>query len=201
MKIFRERLKIAMGTKAITQSDLCKLTGIPKSAMSQYLSGEFQPKDDRAEIIAKALNVSVARLMGYSAFRDENCRYESEVKRVSKFNTRLKELRYRDNITQQELADKLGISKSSVNMYERDEREPGLDLLEKKADFFDVSVDNLLGRSASVGITSALTNVTTAALIEELKHRNSAETQITKPQSDFEIKINGSATVFVITEK
>lgn len=66
---------------------------------------------------------------------------------MSKFNLRLKELRQQTGLTQQALADDLGISKSSVNMYERAEREPGLDLLETIANVFGVSVDYLVGKS------------------------------------------------------
>lgn len=64
---------------------------------------------------------------------------------MSEFYRRLRQLRGERQLTQQELADALGISKSSVNMYERGEREPGLDLLEKIAGFFGVDVDDLLG--------------------------------------------------------
>lgn len=65
MKEFNERLKIAMNLKKITQSELCELTGIPKSAMSQYVSGAFAPKQERTYLIAKALNVNEAWLLGY----------------------------------------------------------------------------------------------------------------------------------------
>jgi transcriptional regulator with XRE-family HTH domain len=47
------------------QSELCAKTGIPKSAMSQYISGAFEPKQDRIYLIAEALNVDEAWLMGY----------------------------------------------------------------------------------------------------------------------------------------
>ena len=59
-----ERIKLAMELKGIKQSDICKVTGIPKSAMSQYVSGSFEPKQNRIYLIAKALNVSEAWLMG-----------------------------------------------------------------------------------------------------------------------------------------
>lgn len=62
---FKDRLKEAMKRNAISQSDLVRLTNIPKSALSQYLSGAFEPKKDRLGIIAQALNVSEAWLMGY----------------------------------------------------------------------------------------------------------------------------------------
>lgn len=64
-----------------------------------------------------------------------------------KFNSRLKYLREYANISQQTLADKIGISKSSINMYERGEREPGLETLEAIADFFNCDMDYLLGKS------------------------------------------------------
>ena len=60
-----ERLREALEIRNLRQSDLCELTGIPKSAMSQYVSGAFEPKQDRVELIAKALNVTEAWLMGY----------------------------------------------------------------------------------------------------------------------------------------
>lgn len=66
---------------------------------------------------------------------------------MPKFNERFKYLRSQKKLSQQELADLLGISKSSVNMYERGEREPGLETLELIADFFNVDMDYLLGKS------------------------------------------------------
>lgn len=65
MQKFHERLKYAMDLSGLTQTDLCKKTNIPKSAMSQYISGAFKPKDNRTFLIAKALNVNEAWLMGY----------------------------------------------------------------------------------------------------------------------------------------
>jgi transcriptional regulator with XRE-family HTH domain len=47
------------------QSELCGITKIPKSAISQYISGAFEPKQDRVYLIAQALNVSEAWLMGF----------------------------------------------------------------------------------------------------------------------------------------
>ena len=59
-----ERIKKALAIKGIRQSELCRLTKIPKSAISQYISGAFEPKQDRIYLIAKALNVSETWLMG-----------------------------------------------------------------------------------------------------------------------------------------
>ncbi len=60
-----ERIKKALRIKGMKQSDLCQVTKIPKSAISQYISGAFEPKQDRIYLISKALNVSEAWLMGF----------------------------------------------------------------------------------------------------------------------------------------
>lgn len=59
-----ERIKTALSIKGVKQSDLCRITQIPKSALSQYISGAYEPKQDRIYLISKALNVNEAWLMG-----------------------------------------------------------------------------------------------------------------------------------------
>lgn len=66
---------------------------------------------------------------------------------MSKFSDNIKALRKDKKWSQLELAERLNISKSSVNMYERGEREPNSEMLIKIADLFDVSIDFLIGRS------------------------------------------------------
>ncbi len=66
---------------------------------------------------------------------------------MPKFNERLKSLRNDSGLSQKAFADELNISKSSINMYERGEREPSLEVLEAIADYFNVDMDFLLGKS------------------------------------------------------
>lgn len=61
-----DRLQEALHLRRMKQSQLCEMTGIPKSAMSQYVNGAFEPKYDRLELISKALEVNEAWLMGYN---------------------------------------------------------------------------------------------------------------------------------------
>lgn len=60
-----KRISKALSLRNMKQTDLCNITGIPKSAMSQYISGAFEPKQDRIFLIADALEVSEAWLMGF----------------------------------------------------------------------------------------------------------------------------------------
>lgn len=66
---------------------------------------------------------------------------------MSNFSMRLRELRQSRGLSMQKLSEYIGMSKSSINMYERDEREPGLETLEAIADFFNVDIDYLLGKT------------------------------------------------------
>lgn len=63
------------------------------------------------------------------------------------FNERIKFLREKENLTQQQMADILDIAKSTYVKYERGEREPRYGTLAAIADYFDVTVDYVLGIS------------------------------------------------------
>lgn len=61
------------------------------------------------------------------------------------FHERLKKLRESENISREHLANSLGITYSALSKYETGKREPGLELLQKIATYFDVTTDYLLG--------------------------------------------------------
>ncbi len=62
------------------------------------------------------------------------------------FKDNLKALRQEAKIGQVELAEKLGVSKGVISFWENGINEPGLAALIKIADFFEVSIDYLVGR-------------------------------------------------------
>ena len=64
---------------------------------------------------------------------------------------RLKELRKQRNLTQKDLAKILGVYPQSVGYYENNINKPDPDMLIKIADYFQVSVDYLLGREDDLG--------------------------------------------------
>lgn len=68
---------------------------------------------------------------------------------MAKFKDMLKYLRNRENLSQAELADKIGMSKASISMYEVGKREPSFETLECFADFFNVDMNFLLGKTSS----------------------------------------------------
>ena len=61
--------------------------------------------------------------------------------------TKLLELRKSKNLLQREVAFACGITTAAYGSYEKGDREPTLEKLSRLADFFGVSVDELLGRT------------------------------------------------------
>ena len=62
---------------------------------------------------------------------------------------RLKELRAGVKLSQAKLAAKLGVAQPLIARYETGEHLPPIELLIKYADYFDVSMDFLVGRADS----------------------------------------------------
>ena len=60
-----ERLYQALSIRGMKQAELCNRTKIPKSSISLYLSGAYDPKQDRLYKIANVLDVDPVWLMGY----------------------------------------------------------------------------------------------------------------------------------------
>lgn len=67
---------------------------------------------------------------------------------------KIKQLRKAQRITQQELAEKLGITPSAVGMYEQNRREPNYDVLQQLSNIFSVSFDYLLDRESELMLES-----------------------------------------------
>ena len=60
---------------------------------------------------------------------------------------KLKEIRKAKKISQLKLAMDLNMNQNTISRYETGEREPGINELIKIADYFNISVDYLLGRT------------------------------------------------------
>lgn len=80
----------------------------------------------------------------------------------------LKKLRLEYNISQQKLADAIGVSQPSINKYENHDIEPDIAILKKIAAYFDTSIDYLVGYSD-----------------ERLKPEHVDEYHLTRTEKDF----------------
>lgn len=82
---------------------------------------------------------------------------------MSEFANNFKALRVQAGLSQAELARRLSVSKSTIGMYERGERRPDFELLERIADFFGVDVTYLISTADRVNRLSGSVADDTAA--------------------------------------
>ena len=92
---------------------------------------------------------------------------------------KLKELRQRKGISQQTLAEAIGVSQQSVNKYENHHVEPDIRTLIALADYFNTSVDYLIGHTEIEHKIEATTaydlNKEEAALLEKWRQLGNGE--------------------------
>ena len=67
-----KRIEKALIIRKMNQAELCKLADIPKSSLSLYLKGTYEPKQDKIYKMASVLNVSEIWLMGYDVPMERN---------------------------------------------------------------------------------------------------------------------------------
>ena len=115
-----------------TMKDLAGFLGTNTTAISNWENSYNAPTKENIEKMAILFRVS----------RDE-------LINAGKVNylARLKELRENIGITQKQLSEETGMSFQSISFYEHGEREPGVKALISLADYFNVSIDYLVGRS------------------------------------------------------
>lgn len=89
---------------------------------------------------------------------------------MTDFGKRLKALRYKKHMTQADLSDRLGVTKSVISAYENGVRMPSYDILIQISRIFRVTTDYLLGLETKQEIdVSGLTEEEVLALINLIK--------------------------------
>jgi transcriptional regulator with XRE-family HTH domain len=79
---------------------------------------------------------------------------------MASFQNKFKELRVSSGLTQQEMANKMKVSQSTITMWENGKRQPDLETLEMIADYFNVDMNFLTGSSS-----------TTTRILDRNQHR------------------------------
>jgi transcriptional regulator with XRE-family HTH domain len=67
-----------------------------------------------------------------------------------KHGERIAQLREKHSLTQEDLSNKLGITRASLSHYENNRREPDYNTIVNIANFFKVSIDYLMGRTDEI---------------------------------------------------
>lgn len=96
---------------------------------------------------------------------------------MSGFSDMLVYLRKRSGLSQQELADRLGVTRSRIGMYETAKREPDFEGLEAIAGYFNVNMDTLLGKETPAPISEGERPDPTIARIMDIVRQLPPDTQ------------------------
>ena len=88
---------------------------------------------------------------------------------------RIKEFRKIKNLTQQQVADKIGINQKTYSNYENSQAEPSISNLIKLANLFGVSVDTLVGNDANIVDLTTLDENRKHIVNEVVKNLNDVE--------------------------
>lgn len=72
-----------------------------------------------------------------------------------KFNENLKKARKQKGLTQKDVAESIGVAKSTYSLYESGGREPNVQTIKKISDTLNVSADELLGLEADATTIAA----------------------------------------------
>lgn len=153
MTEFHIRLQQAMDMRKINQTELCEKTGIPKSAMSQYISGAFKPKQKRTYLLAQALDVDEAWLMGYDVPAEKPTEPTPEITdSLSSFNPLeyrsasdvVRYLRESKNMSQAEFASVLHCTEKTIKKIEEGHKLVSINLARKISNCFGLPMPNTL---------------------------------------------------------
>ena len=82
---------------------------------------------------------------GYDSLHERGCLLNMDINVNAIFAKRIRELRESRGLGVRQLANELGISHSSISMYENEKREPTVSVCKLFADYFGVSCDYLIG--------------------------------------------------------
>ena len=98
---------------------------------------------------------------------------------------RLKQLRIKNGLKQQELADMFGLSSGTISFYESEQRKPDIDFIVAVAKYFDVSTDYLLGltnaidkENIDISKVTGLNDFSLTILEQSLKETNNAAAEV-----------------------
>jgi len=129
----------------LKQKEIAKFLGVDRSTYSKWESGDNKMSLEQLDKLTMKYKVSFDYIFEYSKTkRIDNCIYSPMNKEMLRHNIRL--MRKRMGLTQEELASKLGISKSTYNRYERGTLDIPIDKFSKFFIIFDISLDVLAGK-------------------------------------------------------
>ena len=138
-----KNLKVLRKQKKKTQQDMAEMLKITYRTYQNYENDLTEMPYNLLFKLADYFGVSIDYLLGHELNKN-NLENQTFEKKQSIF-IKLKDLRSELNLTQEQLAQAVGLSRDTYKNYEQQRTEMSYDILFKLADYFGVSIDYLLG--------------------------------------------------------
>ncbi|MDG4969493.1 helix-turn-helix domain-containing protein [Lactococcus lactis] len=137
MSLFNEQLKTLRKINGLTQKELAEKLKIKQNSYSDWENGKSEPNIEMLVRIADYFDVSIDYLLG------------GKMKNITEeFSLCLKKLRMKRKLSQKQIAEELKISQQQYSKWEGGIITPNAETLVRLANYFDVSIDYLLGRKS-----------------------------------------------------
>ena len=143
---FSNKLKNLRLENNLTQEQLARKLDTTRRTYIYYETGKKYPSEDLLNRIANYFNVEKSFLM------DEQDELIANAQPQEGFGNKLRELRLQNDFSQEMLSRKLGIATRTVLMYEKGKSHPSIEMLNRIADLFKVSVSFLLDEQNDVQV-------------------------------------------------
>jgi Lar family restriction alleviation protein len=141
-----ENCKLIRKKRGISQIQLANKVGVNQSMIAHIENGNKIPSVALLWEISIALGVTINDFCESNALDGiKNSTSKKSSKASMSFGTQVKHLRQKNNLRQQDLADRFHVSQQAIAKWENEEAEPDILTLIKLSEFFGVSVDMLLG--------------------------------------------------------
>lgn len=137
MSVFAEQLKTLRKINGLTQKELAEKLKIKQNSYSDWENGKSEPNIEMLVRIADYFDVSLDYLLG------------GKMKNITEeFSLCLKKLRMKRKLSQKQIAEELKISQQQYSKWEGGIITTNAETLVRLANYFDVSIDYLLGRKS-----------------------------------------------------
>ena len=167
---FGKRIKELRNKNNLTQLDLSNILGISQATMAQYEAGARRIPLGLIQALSDYFNLSFDELIGYRTKKSQNDYINNDNKILG---SNIKNLRNNKKISLEELSTELDISIDNLGNYENGSKNIPITELLKFANFFEVSVDQLVG--FRIGDNRKLAVVTTDETLQKrYKHWQNA---------------------------
>ena len=131
----------------VSQPQLANEIGYGKSVISSWEIGEQIPSAEAIIILSRYFQVSTDYLLNVTDDNTTLHRFDDFDVDLVIFNYRLKDLRLKKKLSQNELAKRTSLTQTSINHWENGKCSPNANAIIALANFFGVTTDYLLGES------------------------------------------------------